>query len=159
MIKNVGNFWETLTKKNQIFLSFSSHARFKCLMLAVTTHPVFVTTKRKMKSYTQCWDSLKVLLVGGRRDAWARLQTWNFSDPAKSQQTNNHSCRLIPQSHKPWVLLEVGPQTQCDVVIFQHGLHVARLGVCVRAGPLSARGKTLIDPKTPMHHSELAKTV
>lgn len=37
---------------------------------------------------------------------------------------------------KPWILLEVGPQTQCNVVIFHHSLHVACFGVNVLTGSL-----------------------
>lgn len=59
-------------------------------------------------------------------------------------------------SHKPWILLEVGPQTQCDIFIFHHSLHVACLGVDVRTGPLwagrnTARKKTGMFPKSPSH--------
>lgn len=64
-----------------------------------------------------------------------------FPTDYKLQLLTSHFLLLIQSIcaslfHKPWILLEVGPETQCDVVIFDHSLHVACLSVDVVTGPL-----------------------
>lgn len=51
--------------------------------------------------------------------------------------------------NKPGVLLEVCPQTQSDVVIFHHSLHVPRLSVRARTGPLPVTERTVNGPPPP----------
>lgn len=45
-------------------------------------------------------------------------------------------CVAVSATAVPGILFEVGPQTECNVVIFHHRLHVARFGVNVVVGPL-----------------------
>lgn len=56
---------------------------------------------------------------------------------------NNTICLRCASANKPGVLFEVCPQTQGDVVIFHHSLHVPCLGVRVHAGPLPKMGRNI----------------
>lgn len=51
----------------------------------------------------------------------------------------SHRCHIF--SHPPWILPEVGPQAHCDVSVFDHGLHVARLRVDALVGVLRREKK------------------
>lgn len=70
---------------------------------------------------------------------------------------NNTVCLRCDFANQPGVLLEVCPQTQGDVVIFHHGLHVPCLGVRVHAGPLPKMGRNIKwspPEKAPCNHTK-----
>lgn len=47
--------------------------------------------------------------------------------------------------NKPWNLIEVGPETQCNVVVFDHSLHVACLSADVFTGTLKPWTRRVLD--------------
>lgn len=56
--------------------------------------------------------------------------------------------------HRPWILLEVGPETQSNVVVFDHSLHVACLSIDICIGPLSPEKNTTQDHKSEKNITE-----